>query len=96
MNVYEKGDVVRVKANFASTGGAALDPTAVTFSYQYPNASVVELVYGSSTRVVKTGTGAYYVDVDADIRGVTRWRWDSTGSGKAAHEGQFTVKAGLV
>ena len=95
-NTYDKGDLVRVFGTFASTAGAALDPTSVKFRYQPPGSTTVTLVYNTSTRVVKSAVGSYYVDVQADTRGVWRYRWQSSGAGRAAHESQFTVKPGLI
>lgn len=95
-DVFDNGDVVRVFGTFTSTGGTAVDPTAVRMRYRAPGSTLVTLTYGGSTRVVKSGTGNYYVDIQANKRGVWRYRFDSSGAGKAAEEKQFTVRPGLI
>jgi len=95
-NVYDNGDVVRVFGTFTSTGGTPVNPTAVRAKYRPPGSTLVTLTYGASTRVVRSSTGNYYVDIEANARGVWRYRWDSSGVGKAAQEGQFIVKPGLL
>ena len=37
-------------------------------------------------------TGNYHYDVDAEPSGTWQYRWNSTGSGQAANERQFTVR----
>lgn len=98
MNSYENGDRVRVFGTFTDTtgSGANIDPTAVRFKYQPPGSTTVTRTYGASTHIVKSTTGAYYVDLVPTVRGIWRTRWDSSGVGTAASESQFTVKPGLV
>ena len=91
MAQYDLGDVVRETGRFTDTAGVATDPAVVTFSYTNPSGVTTSLVYSTDAALVKTGTGVYYVDIPASIKGVWRWRWLSTGTGAASTEGQFAV-----
>ena len=95
-NVYQNGDKVRIFGTFQSTGGTALDPTVVRARYQPPGSTTVTRTYSGTTHVVRTGTGQFYLDIPVNVRGVWRYRWDSSGAGKAASEAQFIVEPGLV
>lgn len=95
-NRYQNGDEVRVFGTFTSTGGTALDPTVVRCRYQPPGSTTVTRTYSGTTHIVRSSTGSYYLDIVANVRGVWRYRWDSSGSGRAASEGQFIVEPGLI
>lgn len=91
-NEYTQGEVVRVTGTFTNAVGSAVDPTTVRFSFKTPLGVTTTYLYGTDAQVVKSATGIYYVDVDADLSGVWRTRWKSTGTGKAAKESFFVVK----
>lgn len=92
MNQYSKGDLVRCTATFATNAGVATDPTAVIFQVSDPAGTTTTYVYGTDTQLVRSATGMYYVDVDANRSGTWRYRFYSTGTGQAADEGAFKVK----
>ncbi len=51
------------------------------------------MVYGTDAELVKSATGVYHVDVDADEAGIWRYRFESgSGVGQAATEGHFKVR----
>jgi hypothetical protein len=87
---FYKGALIHMAAGFASAAGVAVDPTVVGFTYRKPGGVDTTTLYGAGT-VVKTATGAYYVDLSADTVGTWYYKWYSTGTGQAAVEGTFTV-----
>jgi len=90
---YDKGDQVRVSAAFTNAVGTAIDPTTVRFKYKTPaSGTAVTLVYGVDGALVKDSTGNYHVDIDLDLAGVYRFRWESVGTGKAASESFVVVR----
>jgi uncharacterized protein YfaS (alpha-2-macroglobulin family) len=91
INEYALGTNVTVSAIFKTALGVAADPTAVFFSVKDPEGTQSDLTYGDDVEVVKDSTGHYHVDVDANIAGTWLYRFFSTGTGKAAAEGSFTV-----
>lgn len=88
---YIIGNVVRCSTQFTNLAGTAIDPTTVAFSFRTPSGSTTNYTYGVDGALVRTGTGAYYVDVDANAEGMWSYRFSSTGTGKAADEGSFAV-----
>lgn len=91
-NHYDKGDLVRCTGTFTDASGTAQDPAAVLFKYQDPSGNATTYTYGTDAELVKSSTGVYYVDVDADEAGVFLYRFYSTGTGQAADEGFFRVE----
>lgn len=91
MNEYTVGNVIRCSTAFTNLAGAAIDPTTVSFSFKTPAGVVTTYVYPTDVQLVKDSTGNYHVDIAADTEGLYSWRFFSTGTGKAAVEGQFAV-----
>ena len=91
-NTYDVGDSVRCTGTWTTAAGAAVDPTTVTFIYEDPSGNTTTLIYDTDAEVIKSDTGIYYVDVDADESGTWQTRWESTGTGKAAGEDEFFVR----
>lgn len=91
-NTYDKGDLVRNTGTWTDAAGAAVDPTTVVFKYTDPGGVTMTLTYSTDPEVVRSSTGIYYVDVSIDEVG--RWitRWESTGTGQAAGEGEFYIR----
>ena len=92
MNQYSKGDLVRCSAAFATSAGAATDPTVVRFQVRNPAGATTAYVYGTDAQLVRSSTGSFYVDVDASQVGTWHYRFYSTGTGQAADEGSFRVR----
>jgi hypothetical protein len=84
------GSNVRVTATFGPTGSPA-NPSAVFFKFKDPSGNVTTYTYGVDLQIVNPSAGVFYVDVDADEAGTFKWRFYSTGTGKAADEGSFEV-----
>lgn len=91
-NTYDVGDEVRCTGTWTNAAGVAVDPTTVTFIYEDPSGNTTTLIYSAGPEVVKSSVGVYYVDVDADESGRWQTRWQSTGTGKAAGEDEFSVR----
>ena len=79
MATYDRGDLVRLQASF-SVGGVATDPASVTLYIRQPSGALITLVYGVDAGIVKTGTGAYRYDYDANTMGPVTYRWAGTGA----------------
>ena len=91
-NLHDVGDLVRVTGTFTDADGNAQDPTVVKCDYTDPSGNTTELVYGTDEELVKSSTGVYYTDINADEAGLWTYRWYSTGTGQAADEGWFQVE----
>ena len=93
VNEYEKGDQVKVTATFTNAAGTEIDPTSVFFSYRTPNGTVTGWEYTVDADLVRSDTGIYYIllDLDSEV-GEWRYRWYSTGTGKAAMRHKLIVK----
>lgn len=94
MNTYDKGDLVRVTGVFYDINDALIDPTVVRFKFSVPGAAATTYVYGTDTQLVRASAGRYYVDLSVTVVGIWRFRWESTGTGQAAEEGEFVVPVG--
>ena len=92
MNSYDKGDTVRCTGTFTDSDGNEQDPSAVFFEFNTPAGVNTEHQYGVDAELVKSATGVYYVDIDANAAGIWAYRFYATGSGKAASENKFAVK----
>lgn len=98
-NHYFLGADVRCWVTFQDSAGTAQDPTAVNFKFMDASGNTTSYVYGgtgANTALVKSDTGIYYVDIDADEKGTFWYRWWSTGTGKAAAEASFRVEESRV
>lgn len=95
-NQYQVGDDVRCTGTFTNTAGSNADPDVVKFSFRNPSGTVTTYTYDTDDELVKSATGIYYVDVDADRSGTWWYRFFSTGTGKAAGEQDFIVQRSNV
>lgn len=94
---YDKGDRVRLSVQFKTIDGVNSDPTTITISLRPPKLETVVYSYNLSPAIVsRTGTGAYYIDVDVNIGGVWRYKWNGTGNLTVAEEGQIFVRDSRV
>jgi hypothetical protein len=92
MNQYSMGDLVRCSASFATSAGTPMDPSAVLFQVRDAAGIATTYTYGTDAQLVRSATGNYYVDVNANRVGTWHYRFYSTGTGQAADEGSFRVK----
>lgn len=91
INVYQKGDLVRVSGVFRDIALALIDPGTVALKATKPSGTTTTYTYAGGT-VVKDSTGNYHVDVNIDESGPWNYLWQSTGIGQAAEPGQFVVE----
>jgi len=91
MNEYIKGTDVICEVKFRNAERKLADPTVVIFKSEDPNNNVVTYQFGSGTEVIKDGVGMYHVNVDANLVGEWTYRFEATGTGKAADEDKFRV-----
>lgn len=92
-STYDVGDEVRCTGTFTESDGTVRNPSSVFFSFSAPSdTSATTYEYGVDTDIVRASTGVYYVDLDIDEAGVWRYRWYSTGTGRAADEAYFHVR----
>lgn len=92
MNLYQKGELVRIAGTFTTLAGAAQDPSTVSLKVTKPSGTTTTYAYNPGT-IVKDGTGLYHLDVSADEVGRWYYTWISTGTGQAAENGEFMVEA---
>lgn len=93
MSDFSIGDVVRCRGTFTDIGNTAIDPTSVYFKIKDPSGTITTYTYGSSVELIKDSTGVYYIDIRATSAGRWQYRYYSTGTGEAAEERDFFVKA---
>lgn len=93
-NAYDIGDLVRCTGTFAAAG-TNVNPDAIMFKVKTPAGVVTTYTYGTDAALVRDSTGVYHVDVSVAEAGEYVYRFWSTGTGQAASEGQFVVKATL-
>lgn len=89
---YDIGDARRLSIAFTNLAGAAADPTAVTFTMREPDGTETAYVYGANAELVKSGTGAYYVDWAIGQAGRHVYRWVGTGTVAAAESAEFWAR----
>jgi len=94
-NSYNKGNIIRVSGNFKDSVGVNVDPAIVNFKFKKPDQTITTYVYLTDSQLIKDSVGNYHVDLSIDLEGEWRYRFESTGVGQAAGEGQFPVKRGF-
>jgi hypothetical protein len=89
-NVYTKDSTVTISNTFTLTG-TATDPTTVTCYFKDPTGALTTYVYGTNSQLVRDSTGAYHVDIFANIAGNWWYRFEGTGTVVSASEAEFIV-----
>jgi hypothetical protein len=94
---YVKGASPRLLGVFRDPStGDLIDPATVKVYVKNPAAVITIKTYITDPEVVKESTGRYHMDVDANVVGRWTYRFESTGTGKAADERDFVVKASKI
>jgi hypothetical protein len=88
----DKGDIVRISAEFRDDNDALIDPGEVFFDFVDPSGNTTSYEHGQNSELVKDGTGQYHVDIDVNESGAWSYRYHSTGTGQASEEGWFWAK----
>lgn len=92
MNIYDIGDLVRIKATFENVDGVILDPTTITFKLKTPDDVTTVYVYGTDAALVKESTGVYHVDWSCTQAGLHIYLYIGTGTVQTAEESHFQVR----
>jgi hypothetical protein len=90
---YDEGQLVRISGTFKDFAGALHDPTTVKVRWQKPDGTITIKTYVTDAEVVRDSIGAYRADIDANTQGTWKYRWEATGTGQAAKEEEFFVRA---
>jgi hypothetical protein len=93
INSYALGNDVICRGTFKDADGDLADPTTVSFSFRNDDGEVTTYLYGTDTEIVRDSIGKYHVNVDASSSGIWRYRFFSSGTVKAADEGEFIVQS---
>lgn len=88
---YTIGELIRCKG-FFSQDGTPVTPTTVTAKIKSPAGTISTYTYPATVSLDLQGN--YYVDVSATSAGRWWYRFESGGTGQAAKEAAFDVKAG--
>lgn len=87
---YDRGDLLRVTAQFTDPDGDPTDPDTVTF-LTLCGGEEASYVHGTDSEVTKTETGTYVALIDLDQTGNWWIRVEATGDGQAAAEHRIRV-----
>jgi hypothetical protein len=93
VNVYQKGDLVRVSGVFKDLTDVVQDPDTVSLKVTKTDGTQTIYVFNGSPAVTRDSTGNYHVDVSVDQVGRWFYTWISTGLAQAAENGEFLVEA---
>lgn len=89
---YDVGDEVWLSVAFTYLGRAA-DPTAVVFKLKLPDGTLVTYTYGTDVQVVRDAVGSYHVAYPIAQVGTHSYRYEGSGTVKAAAERKFVARA---
>jgi len=94
MNLYDVGDLVRIRASFTNSAAQPVDPSSVTLQHRQFLAdplSYTTVVYGVGS-ITRVSTGEYFHDLSVNTDGEWRYRWNGLGENAAALEETFKVR----
>ncbi len=94
-NFYDRGDVVRLSANFTNISNSPTDPTTVVLRIKQPDATVSVVNYPGGD-IVRDGTGQYHYDLSIAEAGDWYYRFEGSGAVQAASETLFHVHVSNV
>ena len=96
MKEFHRGDFVTVRGVFTDENGDPLDPDAVIVQIVNPSGVASSATYGVDSGLIKVSPGVYDFGISADLSGVYRYRWLSTGIGQAAEFDAFLIGADVA
>ncbi len=92
MNQYVEGETAVCRIEFRDVNDVLQDPGSTYFSYETPDGTVREYIFGTNAEIVRVSQGIYTVDLDTTGKpGTWHYRFFSTGTGKTARQSQFHV-----
>lgn len=93
INVYDKGDLVRLSVIFKDLAGVNADPSTVTFSIIDPDEGAPTVFsLPPDPEIVNDGVGLDHIDYNVTKVGEYRYEWKGTGAIQSVEVAQFTVK----
>jgi len=95
MSSFLVGGQARISVVFTVLG-VATDPTNVRAIVKPPTGTAVAYIYGTDAEVVKTATGAYYINQSLSLAGTWGVAWEGTGAVVAVAETTVRVDARQV
>lgn len=90
-NTYDKGDAVRLSADFKS-GGVFTDPTTVSLYVQDPDETEYTYIYTITGAISRLSTGRYYYDLEVGKTGMWYYKYEGTGAVNQTAEAALIVK----
>lgn len=98
VNSYNVGDLIRLHASVAASGGQMTTPSQMTLYLVSPSGGATYTYTGGGS-IALAGAGAFYKDITAGyigtipISGLWRYAWQATGLVQAAEEWEFIVES---
>jgi hypothetical protein len=89
---FDIGDIAVVTAEFKLNGTTRVDPSTVVLKSKAPDSSVTTYTYGVDAALVRDELGVFHIDINLTAAGTWTFRWESTGTGKAAEEYAIRVR----
>jgi hypothetical protein len=93
MKTYEFGAAPTLRADF-KVESVLTDPTTVTLKVKDPDGNVDTYTWLGGT-ITKDGVGQFSKQVPTDDHGIWSYRWEATGTVRAAVERQFKIKRSM-
>jgi len=91
MDIYFKGQVLRVSVEFRDNAGDLADPTTIDFSWKVDFEDSDSYEYGTDPELVRDSLGLYYVDLTLSISGTYVYQYIAGGLIENAIEDSFLV-----
>ena len=95
MNIYDRGDKIRLKATFRNSAGNLADPTTIAIVIRNPDGSITTKTYVTNQDLVKESLGVFYFDYVCQKRGEATYRWLGDGVVTAAANGGFYIQGDI-
>lgn len=92
MNLYDIGDVIRVRGTFTNSAGVGVDPSSLSLQYRRILADPLSYTTVDYTLVTRVAAGYFYYDLTPTEEGEWGYRWTGTGNNAAAAESRFKIR----
>lgn len=93
MTNFFQGSAARVTATFENGAHVVTDPATITAKIKNPAGVTTTYVYGTDAALARDSVGIYHVDIDLNSSGIWYYRFEGTGSVKAASQGELVCIA---
>ena len=91
MDIYFKGQILRIGVEFRDNAEELADPTTLTFKWKVDLGTTSTYTYGVDPEVVRDSLGVYYVDLDLTVTGTYAYQYMAGGAIENAIEESFMV-----